>query len=105
MANLISNPKTLTWTNPATYIDGSAYGQADNAGYQIAFDGQPAISIPLSWGTSFDLVTLAAYTALKKGTHTLALAPVSVKGVVGAFSSASFSVDLAPSAVTNLALV
>lgn len=101
----VSNPTMLKWANPTTYIDGSVYGQADNAGYQINIDAAPAVSIPLAWGTQFDLTTLAAFTALKKGTHSLTLQAVSKGGIASAPSSAAtFSVDIAPSAPTAVAL-
>lgn len=101
----VSNPTLLKWQNPTTYVDGSPYGQADNAGYQINLDASPAVSIPLAWGTQFDLSTLAAYAALKKGSHSLTLQAISKGGVASAPSSAAtFSVDLAPAPPTAVAL-
>lgn len=100
----VSNPSTVTWKNPTTYIDGSAYGQADNAGYQLSFDAQPVVSVPLAWGTSFDLTSLAAYKALKKGAHTLTFQAVSKGGVASVPATAPFQIEIAPSAVTDLAL-
>lgn len=96
---------TLTWQNPATYTDGSAYVQADNAGYTLKIDGDPSVSIPLAWGTSFDLATLAAYQALKRGTHSVSLAAVSKEGLASDFSTpVTFPVAVAPVAPTHLAL-
>lgn len=96
---------TLTWQNPASYTDGSAYAQADNAGYTIKIDSEPAVSIPLPWGTSFDLSTLAAYQALKRGSHTVALAAVSKEGLASDFSTpVTFPIAVAPMAPTHLAM-
>lgn len=95
----------LTWQNPAAYTDGSAYGQADNAGYTLQIDGQGAVSIPVAWGTSFDLATLAAYQALKRGKHTASLAAVSKEGLASDFSTpVTFPVAVAPMAPSNLAM-
>lgn len=101
----MANPKTLSWTNPTTYTDGSAYPQADNAGYTIQLDGTGTVSVPLAFGTSFDLSTLSAYTALKRGTHTVALQVVSKAGLASAFSTpASFQVEVPPNPPTNLTM-
>lgn len=101
----MSNPHTLSWTNPTTATDGSAYNQAMNAGYQVSLDGQAEVSIPMAWGTSFDLSTLAAFEALKSGTHTATLANVTTSGIVGVASApVSFSLAPVPSAPTGLAI-
>lgn len=99
----MANPHVLTWTNPTTNTDGSAMPQSEFAGYQISFDGDAAVSIPLAFGTTFDMGSLAAYEALKSGAHTVSLAVVSNAGIVGAASNAaSFSVAGTPSAPTGL---
>ncbi len=104
----MSNPHTISWVNPTTFTDGSAYAQTDNAGYTLQIDGVGAVSIPLAFGTSFDLSTLAAYQALKKGTHTVALAAVAAAasgGQTSAFSNVStFQISVPPSAPTSLAI-
>jgi hypothetical protein len=91
----------LSWVNPVTRADGTAYNQTQNAGYEIQFDGTPAVSIPLSYGTSFDMTTLAAYNALIPGTHTVGIAVVDTGGLVSSFATTSFpafskSLPLAP---------
>lgn len=103
----MSSPHVLSWVNPTTYSDGvTPYPQADNAGYTIELDGAGAVSVPLAWGTTFDLSTLAAFQALSHGSHTVALAAVSVTGGQGAFSAPdTFSVVLAPMAPTSLKLL
>lgn len=97
-------PHTLTWTNPTTNTDGTAYDAAtENAGYTIQIDGTGAVSIPLAYGTTFDLSLLDAFTSLKSGAHSLALQVTNKQGVSSAFSaSATFPVvgtPLAPTAV------
>lgn len=95
----------LTWANPTTYVDGSAYGQTDNAGYTLQIDGQGAVSIPLAWGTSFDIATLAAYQSLKRGQHGVSLAAVSKEGLASDFSTpVTFPIAVAPMAPTHLAV-
>lgn len=83
---------TLEWTNPTTRADGSAYNQAQNAGYEIQLDGAASVSIPLAWGTSFDLSTLAAWPTLAVGNHTAGIAVVDTGGLVSGFASATFPV-------------
>jgi hypothetical protein len=95
---------TLSWVNPTARADGSAYTQAQNAGYEIQFDGVGQVSVPVAWGTSFDLSTLAAFTALPVGTHQLGLAVVDTGGLVSSYTTISFpkfsgSPPLAPTAV------
>lgn len=95
----------MTWSNPGTDTDGNAYGQADNAGYVVAIDGQPNVSIPLVYGTSFDLGTLASVQVLKAGAHSAQLALVSKAGVTGAFSApVTFSNNPTPGAPVNLTI-
>lgn len=94
-----------TWTNPTVDTDGNPYGQNDNAGYTLAIDGAPGVSVPLAYGTSFDLGSLAAVQALKSGPHNVSLALVSKAGVTGVFSSpATFPVLATPAAPANLAV-
>lgn len=95
----------MSWQNPTTDTDGNAYGQDDNAGYVIAIDGQPNVSIPLVYGTSFDLGTLASIQVLKAGQHSAQLALVSKSGVTGAFSPpATFSNFPTPAAPAGLTI-
>ena len=102
----MATPHTMTWTNPTTNTDGTPYLQADNAGYELAIDSQPAVSIPLAYGTSFDLNALNAFADLKSGLHTIALRVVSKQGVASDFSAPlTFPVVGTPMAPTNLALV
>ncbi len=102
----MANPHTLTWTNPTQNTDGSAMPASEFAGYQLSFDGNPAVSIPLtSESTTFDMGSLAAYEALKSGTHAVTIAVVSDQGIVGvASNAASFSVAPIPGAPTGAAV-
>lgn len=100
----VYNPKTLSWTNPTLNTDGTAYDLTRTAGYELQIDGTGAISIPLAnGGTSFDVSTLAAYTALPAGAHTFALDIVTKEGVKSAFSTTfPFSIVGTPKAPTAL---
>lgn len=100
----MASPHTLSWTNPTTNTDGTAYNAStDNAGYTLQLDGVGTVSIPLVFGTTFDMYTLDAFQALKAGLHTASLQVVSKQGVASDFSSAAtFSVAGKPSAPTNL---
>ena len=100
----MANPHTLSWANPTARTDGSVYDFAtENAGYEIAFDGAAAAGIPLASGTTFDMASLVAYTALKHGPHNVTLAAVDKGGLVSAPSvAATFSVAFAPTAPTAL---
>ena len=100
------NPKTLSWNNPTTNTDGTPYNAAtDNGGYTILVDGKQTLSGPLSFGTSFDLRTLAAFEALPAGSHTLQLEVVTKTGVASAPSAAiTFLAVAIPNAPDSLLL-
>lgn len=96
--------RTLRWVNPTQREDGTAYAQAENAGYEIQVDGTGAVSIPVAWATEFDLETLALWPTLKHGQHNAALAVVDKGGLKSAFSSAAtFPVSVRPLAPKSLA--
>lgn len=97
----------ISWVNPTTNTDGTAYdGATLNAGYTLQLDGVGAVSIPLAYGTSFDMNTLAAYKALKSDkTHTAALQVVTKAGVASDFSApVTFSVPAIPMVPTSVAV-
>jgi hypothetical protein len=96
---------TLTWVNPTTRLDGTPYnGASENAGYEISIDDQPAVSVPLQWGTSFELNSLALYSELKHGTHKVELIAVDKGGRRSPESApTTFQTYSPPSAPTNLA--
>ena len=90
---------TLNITNPTTFTDGSAFSAStDTAGYEIQIDGAAAVSIPNGYLTTFDLSTLAVWSTLKSGMHTVALAVVTKEGATGVYGSASFPVLGIPAA-------
>lgn len=97
-------PIPLSWVNPTLNTDGSAYDAVtENAGYTVRVDGTGAVSIPLSFGTNFDLATLAVVQALKAGPHQAALAVSNKDGEVSAFSAdVTFRVIGIPNPPTNL---
>jgi hypothetical protein len=77
----------LTWTQPAKYTDGSAFGSQNFAGYELAIDGKAAVAIPVQWtdsrNFSFDLLQLQ----LTLGKHTVQLRAVDKTGRKSAFST------------------
>lgn len=107
-----TNPKTLSWVNPTTRTNGTPYDiTTENAGYDLALATPaggplvPFVSIPLAFGTSFDLSTAAAFQALASGSYEFALRVVSKEGLPSDYSArAPFQVAVAPSAPTDLAV-
>jgi|ERR1700742_2248442 len=105
------NPKTISWTNPTTGTDVTGAtvpfdATADLGGIEIQLDGVGAVSVPVSLGaTSFDLTTLAAYTALTVGSHTVGLAVVSKEGAASDFAPPlTFLAAVKPAVPTAVAL-
>jgi hypothetical protein len=99
------NPKKATVAYPTQAIapDGTtvAFDPTDIAGLEFQIDAQPAVSIPANSGvTTFDITTLAGWSALSSGSHALTAAVVTKEGLVGAFSAAATflrgNVPLAP---------
>lgn len=70
----------LSWTGTTTYTDGSTFGSADFAGYELSIDGKPAVVLPVAWQTSnqysFDMAALG----LSYGSHSATLRTVAVNG-------------------------
>ena len=59
------NPTTITWQAPTQYVDGSAFGAADFAGYDFGFrevgaaDFTPTVAVPVTFDvTSLDISVL-----------------------------------------------
>ena len=93
----------VSWANPVFNTDGSAFDPTTIGGYELSFDGAAAVSILPAAGesTSFDMNSLAAYTALKGGNHTVAVDVVTKTGEKSAFSAAApFHIPLVPLAPT-----
>jgi hypothetical protein len=62
---MILNPRVIRWTPPSTYVDGSAFGAADFAGYEFGsrrigeIGYVPTVSVPVSFDiTELDLSVL-----------------------------------------------
>lgn len=98
--------RTVSWVNPTTYADGSPLnGQQEIAGYGIKVDGQGEVSVPSGYATSFDLTTLAVWTTLKRGSHTVAVSVVAKDGGESDFSGATtFPIIVKPSPVTSVSV-
>lgn len=74
---------TLSWTNPTTNVDGTPLTQANIAGYQVDIDNSTVTALPgMTFGTSFDISTLAEVQALPPGPHTITLAVLNTDGEV-----------------------
>jgi hypothetical protein len=100
------NQKILKWTNPTTRKGVTdAYGAQDNAGYAVSFDGGDLVSVPIKWGTEFDLSTLAQYKQLPAGEHTVVLHTVDTDGQVSdPGPAATFKIAHPPGAVANVSI-
>lgn len=108
---MITNPTKVNWENPTQAKDPTgavvAWSAAtDLAGIEIQLDTTAAVSVPVSASaTSFDLTTLAAYTGLSAGQHTIDIAVVTKEGAASPFSSTvTFLRALVPLAPTAVAL-
>jgi hypothetical protein len=100
-----AGPSNLSWTPVTQNTDGSAFDPTTQAGIQLNLDSQPAVSVPLASGNSFDMATLAAYQALKAGAHTASICLVTKSGAVSDPSNtAPFSVGLVPKPPAALAV-
>ena len=103
----MTNKTKLTWDNPTLNTDGTAYDQAtQGAGYELAFDAsdEAQVVLPFALGTTFDMAALAAYDALKSGTHTAKLRVVTKEGEKSAYAAATFQKSGTPVAPKNLAV-
>lgn len=97
----MSQAHTLNIGNPTVMTDGTPFaGPTDTAGYQIGIDGGAVVSIPNGYLTSFDMSTLAIWSTLKSGTHSVTLAVVTKEGATGVFGSTTFSILGIPAAPT-----
>jgi hypothetical protein len=55
--SVVLNPRDISWEDPSAYVDGSAFGAADFAGYEFAYrptgsaqEYTPAVAVPVSFG-------------------------------------------------------
>ena len=74
----------ISWTAPTQYVDGSAYGDADHAGYELGVDGAAFVAVPAVYNvTSWPLAELN----LGYGTFSLTLRTVTKTGLVSDWSN------------------
>lgn len=106
---MVTNPKTISWVNAVQAVDQNGNtvawsASADLAGVQIAFDGQAAVSVPATTAiTQLALASIAGYSTLAAGQHTVTVAEVTKEGAVSPPSvSASFLIALVPLAPTTV---
>lgn len=112
MATTVTNPKNLNWTWPTVAVDQNgasvALAPSDIAAVEVQFDGGAVIDVTSVTGASgpqaaLVLASLAAYQALKPGTHTVDIAARTAEGAVGGFSApVSFLIAVVPAAPTAL---
>jgi len=108
---MVTNPQTVSWANATQATDQNGNivswnATSDMAGVEIAFDGQAAVSVPASSAiTSVTLKSVAGYSALPAGQHTLTVSDVTKEGAVSAPSqTVTFLIALVPMAPTNIQL-
>jgi hypothetical protein len=104
----VANKNKLTWVNPTTYTDGTAYDPAtENAGYELSINGAEAsVALPFAFGTEFEMKDLEEYRQLPLGEHTVRLRVITKQGVASDYTGAvTFRKDGQPLAPANLAVV
>lgn len=104
----MANPTKLTWTGPTTYTDGTPYGAADHAGYEISINGQPAVAVPVAYQVSnqyeFDIALLGV---VSYGTYSVTMRTVAANGQRSVPTNpVTFRIDdlRTPNPPTNLAV-
>jgi hypothetical protein len=93
--------KILRWVGPTTYTDGSPFGEADFAGYEIQVNDSGAVALPVQFNPDntyeFDLESLASVQAEAGAirSYKVELRTVAKNGQVSDWSeSLTFSLDL-----------
>lgn len=84
----MANPSIIRWTAPTEYTDGSSFGQADLAGWQILVDDNPAVVVPAAWNEEGVYVFPLASLGLTFGTYNVRVQTVASNGGVSAPSNA-----------------
>ena len=103
----MSTKGIISWHNPTTNTDGSAFdANAQAGGFELQFDGAGVVDFLFTAGVNvFDMNTLDAYKALAEGPHNVALAIVNKSGVASAFSApVTFQVTKTPDAPSAVAV-
>lgn len=108
---MITNPKTISWTNATQGVDQNGNtvpwsASADLAGVQISFDGAAAVSVPATTAiTQLALSSIAGYSTLAAGQHTVTVAEVTKEGAVSPPSVVqTFLTAVVPLAPTSVVL-
>ena len=96
--------KTISWTGPTTYTDGTPYGQADHGGYELEINGALSVAVPVAWqqDNTYEL-PVAGLAGIKQGDNSVRLRTVAANGQVSEYTpSVTFpflSIPGAPSAL------
>lgn len=105
----MSNPSILSWKGPTTYVDGTAYREADHGGFEIQVDkdgvpGIGAVAVPVGWSTSGDYSFPLATIVDGSGSYVVRLRTVAKNGNVSNWSTpVTFEVnDRVPNPPTSL---
>lgn len=106
----MANPTVLRWLGPTTYTDGSPFGQADYAGFEVEVNGSGAVALPVQFAAnnqySLQLSNLASVQAEAgaRRTFTVRLRTVASNGLPSDWSAPlSFDLDLrVPNPPTSL---
>jgi hypothetical protein len=96
----MANPTKLSWSGPTSYTDGTAFGQADLAGFRISVDGKPSVDIPVTWNVNNAYEFPLSSLTLSYGTHSATMQTVAKNGGVSV-ASAAISFTLIDERVPN----
>lgn len=82
----------MRWTAPTQYTDGSAFGEADFAGFTLYIDGAAGVSVPRGWDADGEYeMDLAAFPELiAYGEHRIGLTVVARNGSESAPAEATY---------------
>jgi len=96
--------KTISWTGPTTYVDGTPYGQADHGGYELEINGSLSVAVPVAWqqDNTYEL-PIAGLAGIKQGDNSVRMRTVAANGQVSEYTpSVTFRFVSVPSAPTAL---
>jgi hypothetical protein len=100
----MANPKALSWVGATSYVDGTPFGQADLAGYEVEVNALDAFSIPVAWNVeniySFPVIDLPN---LKQGSNVVRMRTAATNGQVSDWTGpVTFQFVSTPEAPTNV---
>jgi hypothetical protein len=96
--------KTISWTGPTKYVDGTPYGQADHGGYELEINGSLSVAVPVAWqqDNTYEL-PVAGVAGIVQGDNTARMRTVAANGQVsdwtGSVTFRHASIPDAPSAL------